>query len=59
MSNICDIKEIQFTKPFSDDNNSDNKNTSAKEIEFILIGCDGVWEGGDYSDTNTLGYNVV
>ena len=59
MSNICDIKEIQFTKPFSDDNDSDNKNTSTKEIEFILMGCDGVWEGGDYSDTIKLGYNVV
>ena len=49
MSNICDIKEIQFTKPFSDDDDDvGDKNTSDEGIEFILIGCDGVWEGGDY-----------
>ena len=47
MSNVCDIQEIQFTKPFSGDNGHDKSNSS-KGIEFILIGSDGVWDGGDY-----------
>ena len=58
MSNVCDIQEIQFTKPFSGDNGHD-KSKSPKGIEFILIGSDGVWDGGDYSDKNILGHNVV
>ena len=45
-------------KPLSGDN-GDDKSDTPRGIEFILIGCDGVWEGGDYTDIDILGHNVV
>lgn len=39
------MHEIKFTDPYGD-------NAPNNDIEFLLIGTDGLWEGGDFHDTN-------
>ena len=43
LSNICDIKEVQFF-------DHSGKENEAGSLEFLLLGCDGIWEGGDFHD---------
>ena len=42
VSTESDVREIQFFNKNKDDDNN--------QIEFILIGCDGIWEGSDFND---------
>ena len=47
LSNEADVKEFQFnkTKIQSESTDQTGSSTSAAALEFILIGCDGIWEG--------------
>lgn len=42
LSNQSDVLEVKFF--------DSSRQENPGEIEFILIGCDGIWEGGDFND---------